>query len=90
MPGRRLRHRLVILQVYTLVLGAPSCTRLPRGCTCCAQVEYFARNAEGVWETTDLDPGGLLAIDCGDYHAGLSLEQLYEDVRLPPPLVDEG
>jgi Uma2 family endonuclease len=53
------------------------------------RVGYFVRNPDGVWETAELDPGERLDIDCGDYHAGLSLEQLCEDVRLPP-LVDEG
>jgi len=54
------------------------------------RVEYFARNSGGIWETADLDPDELLAIDRGDYHAGLSLEQLYEDVRLPPSVGEGG
>jgi len=54
------------------------------------RVEYFARNADNIWETADLDPGETLPIHCGDYRAELSLEALYEDVRLPPPSEDIG
>ena len=49
------------------------------------RVEYFARNADNIWETAELDPGETLPIHCGDYHAELSLDALYEDVRLPAP-----
>ena len=52
------------------------------------RVEYFARNTDGLWETADLDPDEVLSIQCGDYHAELSLDALYEDVRLPPPAED--
>jgi len=44
--------------------------------------EYFVRNADDIWETAEIDPGETLLIQCGDYHAELSLDYLYEDVRM--------
>ena len=46
------------------------------------RVEYRARNADGAWEAALLDAGGSLPIRCGDYRAELTLDDLYEDVRL--------
>ena len=52
------------------------------------RVEYFARNGDNIWETAELDSGETLPIQCGGYRAELSLDALYEDVRLPPPPED--
>ena len=46
------------------------------------QIEYFVRNADDTWETTEIDSDETLTIQCGDYHAELSLDALYEDVRM--------
>jgi Uma2 family endonuclease len=47
------------------------------------QIELYARNALNEWETAELETGGTLEIQCGDYSSALSLEQTYEDVTLP-------
>jgi len=46
------------------------------------QGQYFVRNADDIWETAEIDPGETLTIQCGDYRAELSLDVLYEDVRM--------
>ena len=52
------------------------------------RVEYFVCNADGLWETAVLDPGEILEVGCGDYRGELSLDTLYEDVRLVAPSED--
>ena len=44
------------------------------------KVDYFQRDAAGVWQTGVLTPGQSLEISCGDYRAALSFEDIYEDV----------
>ena len=44
------------------------------------RVEYFVRDAEGEWQTALLETGETLAVDCENYHAVLSLNDIYEDV----------
>ena len=44
------------------------------------QVEYFVRDAQDEWQTALLEAGETLAIDCENYHAVLSLGDIYEDV----------
>jgi Uma2 family endonuclease len=47
------------------------------------RVEYYARDAEDEWQMALLDPGASLSIVCSDYRAKLTIDDLYEDVRLP-------
>ena len=44
------------------------------------KVEYFHRDAAGMWQNVALTIGQTLAISCGDYQATLSFEDIYEDV----------
>jgi len=42
-------------------------------------IEYFVRDSEG-WQTACLETGETLAINCENYQATLTLEDIYEDV----------
>ncbi len=44
------------------------------------RVEYFIRDVNDEWQTAFLEADESLAIDCGDYHAVLRLNDIYEDV----------
>ena len=44
------------------------------------KVDYFQRDAAGIWQSGVLEPGQSLEISCGDYRANLSFEDIYEDV----------
>jgi Uma2 family endonuclease len=44
------------------------------------KVEYFHRDAAGMWQNIALVAGQTLTISCGDYQATLSLDDIYEDV----------
>jgi hypothetical protein len=44
------------------------------------KVEFYQRNANGVWQLGSLAAGETLEIACGEYLAGLSFEDIYEDV----------
>lgn len=44
------------------------------------QVEYFVRDAQDEWQTALLETDETLTIDCENYHAVLSLIDIYEDV----------
>lgn len=44
------------------------------------QVEYFVRDAQDEWQTALLEADETLTIDCENYHAVLSLSDIYEDV----------
>ncbi len=44
------------------------------------KVEYFHRDAAGMWQNVSLVAGQTLAINCGDYQATLILDDIYEDV----------
>lgn len=44
------------------------------------KVEYFHRDAAGMWQNVALATGQALTISCGDYQATLSLDDIYEDV----------
>jgi Uma2 family endonuclease len=44
------------------------------------KVEYFHRDAAGMWQNVSLAAGQTLTISCGDYQATLSLDDIYEDV----------
>lgn len=46
------------------------------------QLECFARDADGEWESSLLEEGERLDLHCGDYRAELDLERVYEDVTL--------
>lgn len=46
--------------------------------------DYYLRNAEGGWQTGRLEDGEVLNIDCGALALALTLDDLYEDVALPP------
>jgi len=44
------------------------------------KVEFYQRDANGVWQLGSLAAGQTLEIACGDYQATLSLDDIYEDV----------
>ena len=44
------------------------------------QIEYFVRDAQNEWQTALLEADETLTIDCENYHAVLSLNDIYEDV----------
>jgi len=44
------------------------------------QVEYFVRDAQDEWQTALLEADETLTIVCENYHAVLSLSDIYEDV----------
>jgi Uma2 family endonuclease len=44
------------------------------------KAEYFHRDAAGMWQNVSLAAGQTLTINCGEYQAGLSLDDIYEDV----------
>ncbi len=46
------------------------------------RVEYFVRGEEGDWKTAVLDEGEVLSVVCEDYRCEMTLEDIYEDVRL--------
>lgn len=46
----------------------------------CRRVEYFLRDAAGEWQTAWLEANEMLSIDCENYHAVLSLDDIYEDL----------
>lgn len=47
-------------------------------------VDYYLRDAGGGWQTGRLEEGEMLNIDCGVLAMTLTLDDLYEDVALPP------
>ncbi len=44
------------------------------------KVEYFVRNSQDEWQTALLEDDETLTVDCENYHAVLSLSDIYEDV----------
>jgi Uma2 family endonuclease len=44
------------------------------------KAEYFHRDAAGMWQNIALAAGQTLTINCGDYQATISLDDIYEDV----------
>ena len=44
------------------------------------RVDYFVRNELGEWFYAELEEGETLTIECDDYHAVLTLADIYEDV----------
>jgi Uma2 family endonuclease len=44
------------------------------------RVDYFQRDAVDTWQAGVLEPGQSLEINCDDYRAALSFEDIYEDV----------
>lgn len=44
------------------------------------KVEFYQRDAEGAWQLDSLTAGQTIEIACDDYHAALSLDDIYEDV----------
>jgi len=45
-------------------------------------VGYYVRGAGAAWLAATLDPGERLQVDCGSVHAGLLLDDIYEDTGL--------
>lgn len=48
-------------------------------------VDYYLRDGAGEWQVARLDPGEMLNVECDNYRAALSLEDIYEDVGLALP-----
>ena len=44
------------------------------------KVDYFVRNELGEWFYAELEEGETLTIECDDFHAVLTLADIYEDV----------
>ena len=44
-------------------------------------VEYYQKNNHGEWDKFILQQDGVINIHCGDYHASLCIDEIYEDVR---------
>lgn len=63
---------LVSLQCYLLVESEQR------------QVDYYLRDATVGWRTARLAEGEVLNLRCGGLNLALSLDDLYEDVPLPP------
>jgi Uma2 family endonuclease len=44
------------------------------------KIDYFVRDDKGEWFYAELEDGEMLTIECDDYHAVLTLADIYEDV----------
>ena len=44
-------------------------------------VEYYQKNKHGEWDKFILQQDSVINIHCGDYHASLCIDEIYEDVR---------
>ena len=44
-------------------------------------IEYYQKNEQGDWDKYTLGKNDVLNIHCDDYHASLSFDDIYEDVR---------
>jgi len=45
-----------------------------------AHIEYYQRNDQGLWDKSGLGQDEVIKVHCGDYHADLSFQAIYEDV----------
>jgi Uma2 family endonuclease len=43
-------------------------------------IKYFIRNEQNEWQTALLEENEILNVDCDNYHAVLTLNDIYEDV----------
>lgn len=44
-------------------------------------LEYYQKNQQGTWDSYIVGKNDVINIHCGDYHASLCLDEIYEDVR---------